>query len=103
MDITITEDMVGHKLGEFAPYVVRTLDQSPRCRLKQRPRVWNTQYANEALQDTEELHIQADEEQVEAQLDMHAIGVRVSLQGPSTLDCTSTVQIRRARTKGVKS
>lgn len=28
LDITITEDMVGHKLGEFAPYVRALLAQN---------------------------------------------------------------------------
>lgn len=27
-DITITEDMVGHKLGEFAPYVKMTTEHA---------------------------------------------------------------------------
>src|SRR4051812_20671009 len=29
VDVTITEDMVGHKLGEFAPYVI-TVKRIPR-------------------------------------------------------------------------
>lgn len=29
-DITITEDMVGHKLGEFAPYVPHPMPPRPK-------------------------------------------------------------------------
>jgi hypothetical protein len=54
-DITITEDMVGHKLGEFAPYV------------HQEPPSWRVvrilKYKlTVAWQDTEELYVQTDEE-----------------------------------------
>lgn len=49
-DVRITEDMVGHKLGEFSAYV----------------QIWNRTAWNgsDTQQYTETLHLQADQEQV---------------------------------------
>ena len=70
IDVRITEDMVGHKLGEFSAYVL-----SCRRRGKGRP---DTQQHKEAL------YVQADEEQVEGENGLHGNGANASLDDYTT-------------------
>ena len=63
-DVRITEDMVGHKLGEFSAYV-------QFCR-----RNWKDQ--SDTRQHTKALHVQADEEQVEGENGLHGNGANAS-------------------------
>lgn len=69
-DVRITEDMVGHKLGEFSAYVRlgrgRLMDMSN-----------NQQHA-------QALHLQADQEQVKDMGELHGNGVYVSLDDDTT-------------------
>ena len=68
-DVRITEDMVGHKLGEFSAYVQQT------CRGK-------TEARSDIQQHPETLHLQADQEQVEG--DSHGIGAKPSSNDDTT-------------------
>jgi len=65
-DVRITEDMVGHKLGEFSAYVWF-------CRRDLRSR-------SDKQQHQETLHVQADEEQVEGENGQHGNGANASLE-----------------------
>jgi ribosomal protein S19 len=69
-DVRITEDMVGHKLGEFSAYVWvgrgRSTDKSDN------------------QQHTETLHVQADQEQVDGAGKLHGNGVNASLDDNTT-------------------
>jgi ribosomal protein S19 len=69
-DVRITEDMVGHKLGEFSAYVWvgrgRSTDKSDN------------------QQHTETLHVQADQEQVDGSGKSHGNGVNASLDDDTT-------------------
>jgi ribosomal protein S19 len=67
-DVRITEDMVGHKLGEFSAYV-------RKCRR-------NMEARSDTQQHSEALHLQADEEQVEG--GPHGIGANPSLNDDTT-------------------
>jgi ribosomal protein S19 len=64
-DVRITEDMVGHKLGEFSAYV------------------WfyrgDFRSRSDRQQHQETLHVQADEEQVEGENGQHGNGANASL------------------------
>jgi hypothetical protein len=67
-DVRITEDMVGHKLGEFSAY-------AQNCQGK-------TEARSDTQQHPETLHLQADEEQVEEV--SQGIGARLSLNDYTT-------------------
>lgn len=69
-DVRITEDMVGHKLGEFSAYVLPSRDN------------WMGRSDNQ--QHPETLHIQADEEQVEGRGGLHGNGANASLDDDTT-------------------
>jgi ribosomal protein S19 len=69
-DVRITEDMVGHKLGEFSAYV-------RFCRRKWKDR-------SDSQQHTKALHVQADEEQVEGENGLHGNGANTSLDHYTT-------------------
>lgn len=69
-DVRITEDMVGHKLGEFSAYV-------QFC-----PKKWKDW--SDTQQHTEALHVQADEEQVEGENGLHGNGANASLDDYTT-------------------
>ena len=69
-DVRITEDMVGHKLGEFSAYV-------RSCRRKKKDR-------SDTQQHKEALHVQADEEQVEGENGLHGNGANASLDDYTT-------------------
>ena len=71
-EVTITEDMVGHKLGEFSPYVCpsgtanTSLEQQlvkVACAIRITP-AHVIEYRLIYLQDEETILLQADEEQV---------------------------------------
>lgn len=72
-DVRITEDMVGHKLGEFSAYV-------RSCRRRRRKGRSDTQQHKEAL------HVQADEEQVKSESGLHGNGAIASLDENTTGD-----------------
>lgn len=69
-DVRITEDMVGHKLGEFSAYV----------------QLWKGKASagSDMQQHTETLHLQADQEQVEGLGRLHWHGVKASLNDDTT-------------------
>ena len=67
-DVRITEDMVGHKLGEFSAYAHN--------------RQGKTEARSDTQQHPETLHLQADEEQVEEV--SQGIGARLSLNDYTT-------------------
>jgi ribosomal protein S19 len=69
-DVRITEDMVGHKLGEFSAYV-RTCLRRGKGR-------------SDTQQHKEALHVQADEEQVEGENGLHGNGANASLNDYTT-------------------
>jgi hypothetical protein len=69
-DVRITEDMVGHKLGEFSAYV-----WSGRARSTDVP---------DTQQHSETLYLQADEEQVKSQGGLDGTGTNVSLGDDTT-------------------
>lgn len=69
-DVRITEDMVGHKLGEFSAYV-------RICRRRRKGRT-------DTQQHTKALHVQADEEQVEGEKGLHGNGANASLDDYTT-------------------
>jgi hypothetical protein len=69
-DVRITEDMVGHKLGEFSAYVwVRRGGSTDK---------------SDNQQHTETLHVQADQEQVDGAGKSHGNGVNASLDDDTT-------------------
>jgi len=70
IDVRITEDMVGHKLGEFSAYV-------RFCRRRRKGR-------SDTQQHTKALHVQADEEQVEGENGPHGNGANASLDDYTT-------------------
>lgn len=65
-DVRITEDMVGHKLGEFSAYVWRW------------SRKEKTESRSDIQQHSETLHLQADQEQVEG--GSHGTGAQPSFE-----------------------
>lgn len=69
-DVRITEDMVGHKLGEFSAYV----------------QLWKrkTGVGSDIQQYTETLHLQADQEQIEGLGRLHGNGAKASLNDDTT-------------------
>lgn len=69
-DVRITEDMVGHKLGEFSAYV-------RFCRKRRKGR-------SDIRQHTKALHVQANEEQVEGENGLHGNGANASLDDYTT-------------------
>ena len=69
-DVRITEDMVGHKLGEFSAYV-------RICRRRRKG-------GSDTQQHTKALHVQADEEQVEGEEGLHGNGANASLDDYTT-------------------
>ena len=69
-DVRITEDMVGHKLGEFSAYV-------RFCRRITKDKSDNQQHPKT-------LHVQADEEQVKGEIGLHGNGASASLDDYTT-------------------
>jgi ribosomal protein S19 len=69
-DVRITEDMVGHKLGEFSAYV--------------RARLGRSTDKSDNQQHTETLHVQADQEQVDGAGKLHGNGVNAFLDDDTT-------------------
>lgn len=85
-DVRITEDMVGHKLGEFSAYV-----RFERGTLVD---------MSDDQQHTEALHIQADQEQVESTSGLHGNGANASLDDDTTGE--NTVKYLYATALGIE-